>query len=173
MKGKTCFDSGVPNAPVSSVLRYLEKILRVKFPTGCSDFQSAMRSLGRYDGVYVPEGLNEDCALMVERFNVISSVWNLNKKSALAGVAYEMGDEGYMLCVDSNLHGAESLFLITSCVCENSWQLDADLESIVHSWAAQGSPRFVTGGFVDDDGTHLHIVAAQLTTLISKQNEQG
>lgn len=154
----------------SALLRYLQQIFKLKGIEGCGDAANAIEFLRAADNVYVPEGLDVECAIILERKNVRGALWSLSPSKDIAMTALECGGEegrGYFLISDENLTGAESLFLCATSINETPEDAQADITYVVNSWTRNGCPRITIGGYRDKKfGGTVHIIAAQLVTLI-------
>lgn len=155
-----------PNLSQAALLRYLGQIFKTQAIKTCRTPEEAIEILTQLDDTYVPEGLDGECALIYERLNVRGSVWALSRHCRLAQIALELGD-GYFLISDENTSGADSLFLCASSISDTPEDMSADLGYIVKSWCSSGCPTIILGGYSDKkEGGTVHVVAAQLTSLI-------
>lgn len=155
-----------PNLSQSALLRYLYQIFKVQSIKNCKTPEDAIDTLVQLDDIYVPEGLDGECALIYERLNVRGSVWALSRHCRIAQIALELGD-GYFLISDENTSGADSLFLCASSISDNTNDMCKDLSYVTSSWFSQGCPSIIVGGYKDKKyGGTVHVVAAQLITLI-------
>lgn len=165
----TIFDSKTPQLPVSYLAKYLEKIFNVKnLPKNTNDPNEVLEELSMRD-VYLPPGLTAGCSVILDRFNVMSAIWNINKKSTLVGVLTENEDEPYVLCSDTEHSGADSLFLLTCSVNDtgNSYSIFADFRNFlsqVYKTNCNRSPKFIAGGFNTDDMV-FQCIGVQLSSL--------
>lgn len=159
-----------PSMAESALLRYLQQIFKLKGIEGCGDAYAAIDFIRGNSDVYVPEGLDSECALIYERKNVRGALWQLTASKDLAMTALEVGDEdgrGYFLISDANLSGAVSLFLCAVSINDCQAEAQADLTYIINSWSRHGCPRITIGGYPDKNhGGSVHIVAAQLASLV-------
>lgn len=155
-----------PNLSKTALLRYLSQIFKTSAIKNCREPEDAIDTLNQTDDVYVPEGLDAECALIYERLNVRGSVWALSRHCRIAQIALELGD-GYFLISDENTSGAESLFLCASSISDTPEDMHKDLGYIVSSWCSSGCPTLIMGGYKDKKvGGTVHVVAAQLCTLV-------
>lgn len=155
-----------PALAESALIRYLKQIFKTKYLDGCRRASDAIEILNQLDDVYVPEGLDGECAVIFERMNVRGSVWALSRHCRIAQIALELGD-GYFLLSDENSSGADSLFLCASSINESEASMSSDIGYIMTSWCSHGCPNIILGGYSDKTfGGTVHVVAAQLSTLL-------
>lgn len=157
----------VPRLAESTLIRYLKQIFKVPKLDKCHKVQTAIQMLREVDDLYLPEGLDEDCAIILERSNVRGNLWALREKSELSQIALANGEEACFLIPDLTLHGADSIFLCAMYVSETYEDMSANLSECVKSWARRGCPNIMMCGYEDKKyGGVVHIVAAQLKSLV-------
>lgn len=159
--------STTPKLPETSLIRYLKQIFKVPALEKCRTVRDAIKTLRETDYLYLPEGFDEDCAVIFERTNVRGNLWALTAKSELAQMALENGEDFCLLVPDATLQGADSLFLCALYVSDSDHDMNIGLSSAVRSWTQKGCPQITICGYRDKQyGGTVHIVAAQLKSLV-------
>lgn len=157
----------VPNLAETSALKYLKQIFKVPVEN-CRDFDHALEVI--HEAVEgLPVGFEPDTApvLMLERFNVRASIWDLRKKSQLTQNILELCEDSvYLLLADDSLSGKDSLMF---CACGVADKETACVDIAYHceAWlkASKTPPRIITGCVELDADDVVFICAMQLSSF--------